>query len=296
MKKKINRFILFIIFIFVIFTLTGCSNKKESDLKEKINSEIAYLDNILLTMLNDLNSIQYRNYVVVAQQVSKNNSEKQSSNNESSESSSSSNGGETESTNTSNNESSTNNVNYKLNLDNMISKDRTPDWDTLKSNIEKLYDSWGSIVLDLYKLNISNEDILNFSNDLQLAVKNVKEENKTGCLQNLAKLYSYIPKYISSYSDDSVKTNLYKTKSHILNAYSMAEQGDRTALQKELASAEQAYMPIINNINSNNLNQQNVNKIYVLLKELESNISTKDIDVFYINYKNLIQEILILQG
>lgn len=98
----------------------------------------------------------------------------------------------------------------------------------MKSEIEKLYASWSTVVLDLYKVNVNNQDILSFNTDLDSTTQSIKSEDKVKTLTNLAKLYSYIPKYVSNVSNDVKTNNLYKTKSSILNAYVAIEKDDFT--------------------------------------------------------------------
>ncbi len=119
----------------------------------------------------------------------------------------------------------------------------------------------------------------------------IKNENKELTLINLAKLYSYIPKYANYVSSNIMTTNIYLTKSNILNAYVAVEQNNFSQVKLELANAEQSFMPIINDINSQSNNQSNINKVYILIKELQTSSDNKDKDIFYIKYKNLIQEL-----
>ena len=120
---------------------------------------------------------------------------------------------------------------------------------------------------------------------------NIKNEDKTASLISPAKLYAYIPKY-SSISSKNTKVNaMYATKSNILNAYSAIEQNNYNLVKTELANAEQSFMPIINNISSNTKNQTSINKSYILIKELQNINQNMDKDIFYIKYKNLMQEL-----
>lgn len=84
---------------------------------------------------------------------------------------------------------------------------------------------------------------------------------------------------------------MYATKSNILNAYSAIEQNNYNLVKTELANAEQSFMPIINNISSNTKNQTSINKSYILIKELQNINQNMDKDIFYIKYKNLMQEL-----
>jgi len=84
---------------------------------------------------------------------------------------------------------------------------------------------------------------------------------------------------------------LYKTKSHILNACAAIEKDDFEQVKNELSNAEQSFLPILNNISAEEKNQSALNKIYILIKELQNSIDNRDKDIFYIKYKNIIQEI-----
>ena len=120
---------------------------------------------------------------------------------------------------------------------------------------------------------------------------NIKNEDKIASLASLAKLYSYIPKYSNTVSKNAKTNAVYGTKSNILNAYSAIEQNNYNVVKTELANAEQAFMPVINNISSNTNNQSSINKSYILIKELQNTNQNSDKDIFYIKYKNLMQEL-----
>ena len=64
MAKKIIKNLILILFITImIFSLTGCSKQKtdEEQLREKNISEIQYIDNYILLMLNNINNIELVN-------------------------------------------------------------------------------------------------------------------------------------------------------------------------------------------------------------------------------------------
>ena len=301
MNKKIIKIVYYIIiFLILAISLTGCSkNSNSEDFNSKVNEEIAYLDTKLIEMLNKTNGISFQNYIVTAEQVKENSStseSKTSSSDKSQGSSEDSSQSSKENTNTSDssgnsNQSNMKNVRYTMNGNEILLQDRTPDWKSIKAEIEKLYSSWSTIVLDLYKLNVNNQDILSFNTDLDNATQSIKSEDKVQTLNNLAKLYSYIPKYADNISNDTKTNNIYKIKSSILNAYAVIEQDNFTEAQKKLADAEQSFLPLLNDIDSSTNNQSKINKIYILLKETQNSINKKDKDIFYINYKNLMHEL-----
>lgn len=124
----------------------------------------------------------------------------------------------------------------------------------------------------------------------------IKNEDKTTSLTSIAKLYSYIPKYASVTLKNGELNAIYETKSNILKACAMLESNDLGKAKDELTNAEKSFMPIINNINSNTSNQANINKAYIIIKEMQNIGPNIDKDIFYIKYKNLMQELDNIKG
>lgn len=296
-KKAIPILMLLILTI----SLSGCS-KKEDDktLKQKIASEIKYLDTELVNMLNRTNGLSFENYIVEAEEVKKEDvkssgqesdlSTGQGSSNQKGSDEAQTDGG----TSQDSGESSSKSMQYKMVGNEILLQDKNTDWKLLKANIEKLYSAWSTITLDLYKLNVNNQSILGFNTDLDIATKAIKNENKQDTLNAIAKMYSYIPTYSTETSKENEINNIYSTKMNILNALVRIEQGNLNEAKKELTNAEQSFLPIINNMNSRQNNESNVNKAYILIKDLQNSIDNIDKDVFYIKYKNLIEQLNIL--
>lgn len=296
-KKAIPILMLLILTI----SLSGCS-KKEDDktLKQKIASEIKYLDTELVNMLNRTNGLSFENYIVEAEEVKKEDvkSSGQESDLSTGQGSSSQKGSDEAQTDggtsQDSGQSSSKSMQYKMVGNEILLQDKNTDWKLLKANIEKLYSAWSTITLDLYKLNVNNQSILGFNTDLDIATKAIKNENKQDTLNAIAKMYSYIPTYSTETSKENEINNIYSTKMNILNALVRIEQGNLNEAKKELTNAEQSFLPIINNMNSRQNNESNVNKAYILIKDLQNSIDNIDKDVFYIKYKNLIEQLNIL--
>lgn len=306
MKRKIKQLLVyFLILLVLMFSLVGCSNendKDSEDLKEKIKTELSYLDTQLLDMLNKVNGISFKNYMVVAEKVNQTKSSESGGQSTGSQSSSGSQSSGSESSSSSGNssnpggESDKNYQNYKMEPNNILSNERTADWESLKKDVESLYSTWSTIMLDLYKKNINGEDILSFGTDLDSCIQAIKKEDKKATLTSLAKLYSYLPKYSTAIGEDAIKNNVLKTKSDVLNGYAMVEHASLEDVKKQIASAEQSYLPIINDMQANQDSQFNINKAYILIKDLQNSLDTKDLDVFYIKYKALIEELNIIES
>lgn len=305
--------------IVLSITLTGCSKNKNSrkDVLQKLENEVEYLDTQILGMLNNINNISYQKYRVESEQVtskdstasggkstgdtspdkSSNSSENESSSGgENSNQQSSGQDSQNSQSSSSSSEQNESITNYKMESSNILDRQQTTDWKSLKKDVENLYDTWPTIILDLYKANVDNTLTQNFSTDLDTCLAAVKAEDKVKTLETLGKLYDYIPKFSDLNKEKAKVTNVLRTKASVVSAYVLAEQENQwEEMSKQLANAEQNYMPIVNNIDENKNKEYNVNKTYVLLKELQKSISTQDKDIFYIKYKNLIQELNILQ-
>lgn len=296
--KKIIKYVLYFILIFMLlFILTGCSNQDDTNiLKSKVKEEILYLDTNLVSILNLINNISYDNYKVSTKNIDSgqdnSNQEQQSSGQEGQSSQSvSQEGGESQSNEQNSGSSSQTQSTMTMEKNGILtSRNLDINWNYLKEIIEELYSSWSTIALDMNALDINSESILSFTNALNDVTKSVKDENKKDTMNNLLSLYALLPKYCTGISDE-LFTNILNTKLEILNAYILVEDSNWDEINKRLDNAVKEYGNIINNVEINTRNQSGVSQTYILLKELQRSVDSKDADVFYINYKNLMQEI-----
>lgn len=316
-EKFLKSVILIILIICVLFSLTGCGKKqsKEELSKQKLDQEIQYLDTKFVSLMNMLNNISFSNYKVTSEEVKedKDESKGNSSESEQSDSKSSSEGGassESEGNSDSNSNSSSEskeesssggdgkeqNKIFKLTEDNILSSDQNVDiaWDLIKSEIENLYSIWTTITIDMHTAGVNSDDILEFNTLLDSLGVQAKDENKQGSLENLSKLYNLLPKYLNSYSNDEIKKSVLNTKAHLLTAFSIVDTDRWEDMHVEILKANQEFSTIINNVNIDKNKKLNVNRAYLLLKEAQNSIETKDKDIFLIKYKNTIQELNML--
>lgn len=318
-EKFFKSTILIILIIFVFFSLTGCGKKQsEEELsKQKLDQEIQYLDTKFVSLMNMLNNISFSNYKVTSEEVKEEKDESKGNTSESGQGdskssseggASSESGGESgsnsgpESQSESGEESSSGdnkekNKIFKLTEDNILSLDSNTDigWDLIKSEIENLYSIWTTITIDMHTAGVNSNDILEFNTLLDSLAVQAKDENKQGSLDNLSKLYNLLPKYLNSYSNDEIKKSVLNTKAHLLTAFCMVDTDKWEDMHVEILKANQEFSTIINNVNIDKNKKLNVNRAYLLLKEAQNSIETKDKDIFLIKYKNTIQELNMLQ-
>lgn len=276
--------ILTIVTIFIIIQVKSKATDSD-DLKNKVDAEMEYLDNKILSMLNGLNNIILRNYMVTSKEVGQSTQE---TDNESSGISKNSDETEIEA------DSGNTDNKVKANIQELkkvgvLMSNREANWEILKSEIELLYSSWGTIILDLYKINVNSEDILEFSSLLDETIIYIKEEDKQKSLIALANLYAYIPRYMEKYSTSSENINIQKTKSNLINAYALIDTENWNNISNQIDNAELNYLNVLNSVSTEE--NYNVNKAYILLKELQNSISEQDKDIFYIKYKNLLEKL-----
>ncbi len=303
-KKYLILLICVVIILAIVFgAVMVFSNSGDDTTKDKIKEEIYYIETKLLGMLNSLNNIPFSNSVLLEQNTIKgqeksNNgssgsssqgSEEKSQGGESSSSSGSSGG---ESSGSSESGGDTDYTKYNVQSKNILNiKENEIDWNYIKNTVELLHTSWTTIMIDLHSLNIKNDDILSFSNNLDALILNIEREDKRATLNSLASLYAIIPIYINQYSNDNYEENLEYTKAHIINSYVLLEDDKWEDMQKEVTKAQEYFNLVINSVNTKS-SQIFINKTYILLNEMKNAINLKDKKLYYMKYKNLMENIM----
>lgn len=304
MRKCKITFLGLVIFSIFAVALTGCNNNATNeDMKSKIARELDYLDTQMVSILNELNNISLQNYTVTSEETSL--GEDSSSGESSSGGSSSQSGGASEDSKQggeqkqSSSQSSSGDSTQKGNVTTMkmqpetiLSSDESDiDWDSIKNKIETINEAWGVVILDLSNLNLDNNDILSFSSTLDDCILSIKDEKKVDTLTNIAKLYSFIPKFERGISAENGTQNVKQVKSYIINAYSLVEQEDWTAIGVNISECEKTFKNITNDMEYMKDKEYKVNRTYVLIKELQNSLTYKDKKLFYVKYKNVIESI-----
>ncbi len=278
MLKNIIRTLSIIFLVaLVIFSFSGCSKQKtdEEQLRDKNISEIDYLDNYIMLMLNSINDIDLKQYDAKIEKTENLNEILQ------------------ESEETSSEDTGNNVVQYSMVPNTILNADKTINWKNLKLEIENLNNTWPSIIVDLYKANVDNKKLTEFSDLINTCIGNIKNENRTETLNSLAKLYEYIPVFLEKIVTDDQQVALAKTKVEVIKAYVNIDFENWDGFKSNLDSAISNFEPIVNNTNEAE-KEYNIRKAYVLLQEFKNAVDTKDKDLLFIKYKNLMEELIIL--
>ena len=293
--KKIKNAIIIFLLINLCFLLVGCKKNEKEELKQKVISELGYVNIKIIDMLNLLNNLTFENYTIVSEQVKlDNNSQKQQSEQEGeSGNDTEGNGQNSEQQNQKQESESQDLINTtKMVTDTVLAKNRNDiDWNSIKPEIERLNESWSIIVLDLYSLNTKGDTILDFSSKLDHAMIAIKNEDKPSSLTALANLYVSLPEFLKEIDAEENLQRIRQTQSYVINAYSLAEDITNPEVSSNIQKAVDIYSGVISDIDYTKDKTYKTNKIYVLLNELANSMQTQDSDIFYVKYKNFMEAI-----
>lgn len=313
MKKytKITYIVLILIILlfgFFVYKVLG-KNGSNQDIKSKALSEIKYIDSKFLDLFNKVNNIEFENYKISSTEIKKEETENKSSsssqssgssgqssgqssgNSEGAGASEKSSGGQSSSGNGSDS-SKEDNKQFKLEETGILTKDLEIDWKQMKNEVEGIYSSLYTTTLDLYQISTNQEDIVNFNKEYDNLTKAIKEENKEDTLVELSILYEYLPKFMENCTDEEKEKIVIKTKNNIFKAYSILDQEDWSTISEYVNSAAQEFTKLVTSVtNQEKGNQYNINKVYIMINELQNAIALRDKDIFLIKYKNLLEEL-----
>ena len=260
----------YIITIVILFVLIGLfiggyfiySNAKANEansvdtLKAKCTSELEYLSSNIILMMNQLNNISFENYEVTNDKVTISNSneeDKQSGGGETKSEDGSGGGSNSSEGTTSSGSNTVNSSNVELNS--TLANNNKIDWNLLKADIETMYSSWTTILMDLTTLNVNKDNLLKYNDKLGTIVENFEGEDKKSALINLADLYNLLTLYIQDFSTESYTKSRFIVTSNILYAYANIETDDWNKTSDYIGKAKTEYANIVN------IQENNVNKI-----------------------------------
>lgn len=307
MKNKILISCIFVLILIIIsFTFIVVNAKTEDEkIAYKAQEEIEYLEDRIIIIMNDINNISLSNVVLnkekikSSEQNQENKSNEQSSNSNSGGNNSSSDESRGNSLNSSNNsesgQSSSKNktTKYEIKTSSILSNtNQQIDWENIKVNIETIYTMQPNLIIDLHSLNVNSEDILKFTNVLDQVTLSAKQEDKVLTINNLASLYAFLPNYKSQFLNDDIDINIDYTKTCILNSYALLEQDKWDEMKTQISNGINYFSNVMNTIEINEKQQNKVSKVYILLNELNTCIDLKDKELYYIKYRNTMEELI----
>ena len=182
-----------------------------------------------------------------------------------------------------------NNKKFDLESSGVLVKQEEVNWDIIKSEVETLYLSVPTMTMDLYNQDINKDDILSFNKEFDNLATVIKDEKKVETLENLSKVYDYLPKFLQQ--EDELYKTIVETKSNIFKAYAKLDSGNWGEISDNIKNAINIYAKLLTNPNIETNKQYSINKGYIMLNELKNATDIQDTSVFLIKYKNLLEEI-----
>jgi len=174
---------------------------------------------------------------------------------------------------------------------NIIGESKDVNWELIKSRTENLYSIWSTVSIDLAELNVSQDKINAFNTALNQVTLEIKNENKSEGVQKFVDLYGNVLEFYNSF-DNNMSANdkrLKEIKYNIIIAYENVEIDKWDEARIFVEEAQRKNIEILSNLEDTN--SFNIKKINIILNQIYSSLDTQDKDIFYINYKNLIEEI-----
>ena len=167
-------------------------------------------------------------------------------------------------------------------------------WDEISYGVETMYTAWPSISIDMQALNVNESDISSFSTTLDGVAQAVKAGDKNSALINLYNLYALLPKYLSYFSSDESKLNIYNTKAYVLSSYVSANSANWEEMNTNVTNAINTLSKNMQTEGISNIEKSTLEKSYVLLEELKRGVSLEDKEIFYMKYKLAMEQLEIL--
>lgn len=214
----------------LLFCLTGCGKQEEKDIKNKLDSELAYVEDLIFKIANKHAKGEY------------------------------------------------------------LEEDEIK-WQWIKDDVNRINNSWASLVLDLTDVNARNQDIIEFGNNLNNLLMAVGEENDIVVIEKLSNLYEKIIIFREAYSENKNQIQKNKIKSSVLSIYSQVTKDEWTTAKTQINSIIENYKELMNDASYVEENRYDLNKVYVLLEEYKVSIQTQNYDLVRIKYINVVENL-----
>ena len=279
------------------------SNKTpEVDVYQKINEEISYVDRRVLELMKMLNNldIEYmitNNVINATGENTSSDSAKSDTDTESSKQASEGESGTDKSSQADGGEESNGKQGNSITIStkesqSILLRDRNDiNWTYIQTELENLINSWSVITIDLKSINTNNDDILAFNTNAETALKYVQEKNKSNALISLSNLYGLLPKYAEKCNKNFKDLEILYIKYDVLAAYALIETNQWDKISTFLGDADNRNLGLINSDNAEVKNNQNIQKSYILLKEFIKSANEKNVDMCYMKFYYLIDEL-----
>lgn len=169
-------------------------------------------------------------------------------------------------------------------------KDDTIEWNKIFDDEERINNVLETIVLDLTEIDVSNDEILKFSNEINNLLAATTAESEDELLARLNNLYALIPNYMKKVGASKSTIQDKELKSIILASYSLANAENWSEAKVMIQSAVDKYNTMMDDIEYMQENAYKLNKTYILLGEVKNAIDSENMKIVNLKFVNFIEK------
>ena len=185
---------------------------------------------------------------------------------------------------------------YGLQYNNSLTENNETNinWENIEYIYENIFIAWQTMQVDLTDQKVSSEIINKYNSDLNGIANSIIQQNKESTMINYFNLYADICDIVKYISKENNLLNLYYAKLYLLNAYTLSESKKWNEMYESVTNSESYFKNSYNEktegANSKDVYQSKYNeKIAMSLSNLKDSINLNDKNIFYIQYKNVMQ-------
>lgn len=169
--------------------------------------------------------------------------------------------------------------------------DQNIDWNRLKSDINTLYTTWNSMIVDFSLLNIDNHYLTDFGKKIDAIMITAQNKDIHKAKSNLSDLYGFLVQYTNCYQSNVILKNNITTKHYLIKAYILLDTNNWTLVNENINNATMNFYQNVNMVEIAENQKFNLNKTYVAINELKNTVANQNKELFYIKYKIAMEEI-----
>lgn len=165
------------------------------------------------------------------------------------------------------------------------------DWQNLQSQAIVLYNFWDSCILDLNSLNIEKKYLTDFGNMLDNLFVTIQNKDRLAVMNSLSDLYKQVLLYYENLDYDKASLNISYSKYNLLMSKISSESLNWTITYEYIKKSSEYLLNIIASEDYSKYSQYNIKQAYISVKELESIINSKNINVFNVKFNIAIKKV-----
>lgn len=165
------------------------------------------------------------------------------------------------------------------------------DWDAILEDEKKINEVLDTIILDLSEMNISQENLVILSNELNHLLTVTLTENEEELLIRTQSLYSLVPQFLNEFSENKNDIKDKELKAIALASFAYANIEEWENAKTTIQSAIDKYNEMMNDVDYMQARSYSLNKVYVLLGEVKNATDLENLELLKLKFVNFIEKI-----